>query len=60
MHKSNIKTLFIIILIIILSYAFLSFCNWSISFQEWNGFSRFIVGAEGIIFLLKLIESIWD
>jgi hypothetical protein len=40
-----------------ISYLFLSMCNWSFSFHDWNGFSRFILGTEGIIFLIRLIDD---
>lgn len=38
------------------TYGFLSLCNWSLNMKDWNGFSRFIMGAEGVVFLIAL----WD
>ena len=50
---SLLPTFFLIALV---TYAFLSLCNWKISPQEWNGFSRFVFGIEGLAFLIR----IWD
>jgi len=50
---SLLPTFFLIALV---TYAFLSLCNWKISPQEWTGFSRFVFGVEGLAFLIK----IWD
>jgi hypothetical protein len=40
----------------VITYAFLSLCNWNISIKEWTSFSRFVFGIEGLAFLIK----IWD
>lgn len=45
------------VLIIIITYLFLSLCNWDIRLSEWNGFSRFLIGVEGVVFILWLIDD---
>lgn len=40
------------------TYGFLALCNWSPLMKDWTGFSRFILGIEGIIFLIILIDEI--
>jgi hypothetical protein len=44
-------------MVIIITYLFLSLCNWNLSVSEWNGFSRFILGIEGVVFLLWLLND---
>lgn len=44
------------LLIAVITYGFLSLCNWNISIKEWTTFSRFVFGIEGLAFLIK----IWD
>jgi len=46
------------IVIITISYLFLSLCNYSFSLKDWNGFSRFIFGLEGLIILIKSTDEI--
>ena len=45
-------------LVIVITYLFLSLCNWNIKVPEWNGFSRFILGMEGVVFLLWLLDEV--
>jgi hypothetical protein len=40
------------------TYLFLSLCNWNLNLSEWTGFSRFILGTEGVIFIIDLINEI--
>ena len=40
------------VLIAIVTYVFLALCNWGWNPKEWNGFSRFILGAEAVMFLI--------
>lgn len=40
------------------TYLFLSLCNWNLNLSEWTGFSRFILGAEGVIFVIDLITEL--
>jgi hypothetical protein len=54
MFKFSLKWL----IILIMTFGFLAMCNWSYHLASWNGFSRFILGAEGIIFLLDLFHEI--
>ena len=46
------------ILLSIVAFGFLAVCNWDLHPKEWNGFSRFILGAIGVIFLFKLIDDL--
>lgn len=50
--------LFTWLLICGVTYAFLSLCNWSINMKDWGGFSRFILGAEGVIFIFNLLDEL--
>ena len=54
MFKFSLKWL----IILIMTFGFLAMCNWSCHLASWNGFSRFILGAEGITFLLDLFHEI--
>jgi len=55
-YKQIIKELSLTILVLILTFAFLAFINWGIHFQEWNGFSRFMLGVVGVGVLLKICD----
>jgi hypothetical protein len=46
------------LIIIVTTYLFLSFINYSFNLNEWNGFSRFILGTEGVLFLITLLNEI--
>jgi hypothetical protein len=39
------------------TYLFLSLCNWNLNLANWTGFSRFILGAEGVVFLIQLVDA---
>lgn len=52
--KRKFKEILTTLGIIILTYLFLSLCNWSISLVEWNGTSRFFLGLVGVIGILNL------
>jgi hypothetical protein len=52
---SLLPTFFMVALI---TYGFLSLCNWNFSPQEWNGFSRFVFGIEGLAFLIEIFNKI--
>jgi len=56
--KKILKFLFKWIIIIVITYLLLSFLNYSFNLKEWNSFSRFILGTEGIIFLITLMDEI--
>ena len=56
--KNIINLLGMFILIVGVTYAFLALCNWNLELQSWTRFSRFILGFEGIIFLIKLIDEL--
>lgn len=54
--KHFFKRLFTTIIIIAVSYSFLSLCNWALSVAEWNGFSRFILGCIGIVGIFNCFD----
>lgn len=56
--KKIVNLLGMFILIVIVTYAFLALCNWSLELHSWTGFSRFILGFEGIIFFIKLLDEL--
>ena len=62
-RKSELKRVMSVvgtfILISVVVYGFLTFMNWSPKFQDWNGFSRFIIGSIGIIFLIRLFDELF-
>jgi hypothetical protein len=51
LHK--LRWIGIFVLVIIITYAFLSLCNWSFFLKDWNGFSRFVLGMMGIAIFFK-------
>jgi hypothetical protein len=53
--KQNFNIILMWFIIIITSFAFLSLCNWNFYLSHWNGFSRFLLATEGILFLLNVI-----
>ena len=57
--KKVAQTIGIFMLIVVITFAFLSLCNWSYLLKEWTGFSRFLLGAVGVFFLIKLYDDIW-
>jgi hypothetical protein len=44
------------LIVFVITYLFLSLCNWDLNLKDWTGFSRFILAAEGILYLINL----WD
>jgi len=55
--KEIILMILTFIFIGIVTYTFLSLCNWDLSLKNWNGFSRFILGLEGIIFFVVTMSE---
>lgn len=51
------QTLIIFVIIGAVLFGFLSLCNWSYHLKEWTGFSRFLLGAVGVLFLIKLYDD---
>lgn len=45
------------VLIIGLTLLFLAFCNWGFNPKDWNGFSRFILATEAVIFVVALLDE---
>ena len=56
--KKVMTTLGTFLIIGVITYGFLSLVNWSLGFGEWNGFSRFILGAVGIAYLIRIFDEI--
>jgi hypothetical protein len=56
--KRILHTVLIFLMVVVVSYAFLSLCNWSFNLKEWTGFSRFILGAEGVVFLIAVLSDL--
>jgi len=52
------SVLVVFIAITAVAYGFLTLTNWSPRIGEWNGFSRFILGVIGVIFLIRIIDEI--
>lgn len=52
------QTLGIFIIIAFVTFGFLALVNWSYVFGEWNGFSRFIMGAIGVVFIIRIFDDI--
>ena len=44
------------LIIALVTYGFMSLCYWSPDLTAWGGFGRFILAAEGIVWIIK----IWD
>ena len=38
------------------TYGFMSLCYWDLDLTTWGGFGRFLLAAEGVIYVIK----IWD
>ena len=57
-HKKNVLDILILLLVGVITFAFLSFVNWSINFHDWNGFSRFILGAVGVGIVFKIFDTL--
>lgn len=53
-----INILLTFLLIVGVSYGFLSLMYWSADLTEWGKFGRFLLGAEGVIFLIKIIDEV--
>jgi len=56
--KRVMSTLGLFLAIGVVTYGFLALVNWSPDFGEWTGFSRFIMGAIGVAFIIKLFDEL--
>jgi len=45
------------LLIAAITYGFLTLCYWSYDLTTWGGFGRFLLAAEGVVFLIKIIDE---
>ena len=58
----NFKRIFDVLLTFLLiagvSYGFMALIYWNPNLSEWGGFGRFLLGAEGVLFLLKLFDEL--
>ena len=41
----------------IVMYGFLAVCNWNILMNNWNGFSRFLMGVLGVLFFVTILDE---
>lgn len=41
-----------------MTYGFMSLIYWNPDLSEWGGFGRFLLGAEGVIFLIKILDEL--
>lgn len=55
--KNVIRITFTWLIVAVVTFGFLSLCNWNLHLGEWNGFSRFIIGAEGVIYVINLLSE---
>jgi len=46
------------LIIAAVTYGFMALCYWNLNLQEWGGFGRFLLAAEGVVFLIKLFDEI--
>ena len=46
------------LLIGIAMYGFLALCNWDLQLKDWTGFSRFLMGVLGIIFIVTMLDEL--
>ena len=56
--KRILNLLLMFILIVAITYGFLTLVNWSYDLREFTRFSRFILGFEGVVFLIKLLDDL--
>jgi len=56
--KRIMVTLGTFLIIAAITYGFMALCYWNLNLQEWGGFGRFLLGAEGVVFLIKLIDEV--
>jgi hypothetical protein len=42
----------------IILYGFLALVNWSPNLKEWTGFSRFLMGVWGVVFVIRMIDEV--
>lgn len=55
---NTISHVFMYLIICIVTFAFLALCNWSYNMGDWNGFSRFILGAVGVFSIIDFSYKI--
>lgn len=53
-----LSTIGIFSTIAIVMYGFLALCNWSPFLKDWTGFSRFLLGLLGLIFIIRILDEI--
>ena len=46
------------LIITAVTYGFMALCYWNLNLQEWGGFGRFLLAAEGVVFLIKVFDEI--
>jgi hypothetical protein len=53
-----IETIGIFLSVAVVMYGFLALCNWSPYLKDWSGFSRFLMGVWGVIFVIRIIDDV--
>jgi len=48
---------FTFLIITSVTYGFLALCYWSPDLTVWGGFGRFVLAAEGVIWIIKLFDE---
>lgn len=56
--KRIFDVLLTFLLITGVTYGFMVLIYWNPDLSEWGGFGRFLLGAEGVIFLIKLLDEL--
>lgn len=56
--KRVFDILLIFILVVAVTYGFLALVNWTFDITEFTRFSRVILGIEGVIFLIRIIDEL--
>jgi len=56
--KRIFDILLMFILVVAVTYGFLALVNWTFDITEFTRFSRVILGIEGVVFLIKVIDEL--
>lgn len=45
------------LIIAVVTYGFLTLCYWSPDLTTWGGFGRFVLAAEGVVWIFKIADE---
>jgi len=48
----------IFLLLAVVTYGFMSLIYWDYNIENWRGFGRFLLGAEAVVFIIKVIDEV--